>query len=161
MDRVRTRSMANTPMTASELSESCEDLKNKYESLWEQVDTLYKDGITIKQVETTMEKMVGQFNGRVDMLNTKAHDRIEVISNKLNDIVENEIGTLIKHERSNYNQIRGIVDMLDENTSERNDLLHFQINLIQNDNKRNKAQIRWMFYTNLVMFIIILYKFYN
>jgi hypothetical protein len=185
MDRARTRSMANT-MSTSELYESYEELKNKYETLWEQVDTLYRDGATAKQVETIMEKcveqlngrivmsnattlaqidsmgkIVGQINSRVDMLNSKTNDRIEVISNKMNDIVENDIGSLMKHERSNYTNIRGIQAMLETDNSEKDDWASYQINLLHIDNKRNKAHLMWLCYTNGVMLIILLYKFYN
>ena len=189
MERARTRSMANTmSMSTSELSElfeSFEELKNKYETLWEQVDTLYKDGATAKHVETIMEKCVeqlnsrivmtnantlaqidsmgktvGQINTRIDTLNSKTNDRIEVISNKMSDIVENDIGTLIKHERSNYTNIRGIHAMLEDHNTEKDDWATYQINLLHIENKRNKAHLMWLCYTNGIMFIILLYKFY-
>jgi hypothetical protein len=187
MDRARTRSMANTmSVSTSELAESFEELKNKYETLWEQVDSLYRDGATAKHVEAMMEKCVEQLNGRIvmsnsttvarvdsmekyvaqmsnriDTLNTKTNDRVEVISNRMNDIVENDIGTLIKHERSNYTNIRGIHAMLEDHNSEKDDWATYQINLLQNDNKRIKAHITWLCYTNGVMLIILLYNFYN
>ena len=185
MDRARARTMTNT-MSISELSESYEELKNKYETLWEQVDTLYRDGATAKHVETIMEKcveqlngrivmsnattlaqidsmgkIVGQINSRIDILNTKTQDRIEGISNKMNDIVENDIGTLLKHERSNYTNIRGLHAMLEDHHSEKNDWAAYQINLLHSDNKRNKSYLTWLLYTNGIIIIIILYKFYN
>jgi hypothetical protein len=179
--------MANTmSVSTSELAESFEELKNKYETLWEQVDSLYRDGATAKHVEAMMEKCVEQLNGRIvmsnsttvarvdsmekyvaqmsnriDTLNTKTNDRVEVISNRMNDIVENDIGTLIKHERSNYTNIRGIHAMLEDHNSEKDDWATYQINLLQNDNKRIKAHITWLCYTNGVMLIILLYNFYN
>uniref|UniRef100_A0A6C0JIL0 Uncharacterized protein n=1 Tax=viral metagenome TaxID=1070528 RepID=A0A6C0JIL0_9ZZZZ len=148
-------------MSLMEMSDSIEELANKYETLWEQVDTLYKDGVTMKHVESAIEKYVGQINGRIDLLNSKTHDRIEVLSNKVSDIIENDIGKLTTHERSNYNQIRGILEVLDGTVSDKNDWVHFQITLLQSDNRTNKALIQWMFYTIVIMFIIILYKFYN
>jgi hypothetical protein len=108
-----------------------------------------------------MEKYVGQVNGRIDVLNSKTHDRIECLSNKLSDMIENDIVKLTTHERSNYNQIRQILEVLDGSVSDKNDWVHFQISLLQSDNRTNKALIQWMFYTIVIMFIIILYKFYN
>ena len=154
-------SRSQSTMSLIEMSEAIEELANKYETLWEQVDTLYKDAVTIKHVEAAMEKYVGQINGRIDVLNSKTHDRIEVLSNKVSDIIENDIGKLTTHERSNYNQIRGILEVLDENVADKTDWIHFHINLLQSDNRRNKAHIQWMSYTIIIMFIIILYKFYN
>ena len=174
MDRARTRSMANT-MSTSELSESFEELKNKYEALWEQVDTLYRDGATAKHVETIMEQCVEQLNGRIVMSNattlaridktekyvTQMSIRIDAVNSKMNDIVANEIGTLIKDERDIQRNIRGMRSILEERSIIENDWTEHQITMLQNENRRARANVSWLFYINGIIILILLYNFYN
>ena len=170
MERSRSHSIAIMSMT--ELSESYEELKGKYEALWEQVDTLYKDGATLKHLETTIEKFAGHINTRVDMLHSKIHervdvlhsktnDRLEVISNRLSDIVDNDISTLTKHERANYTHIREITQDLGLHISEKKDWINFQFSMLHTENKRNQANFKLMCYANLIMFCILLYALFK
>jgi hypothetical protein len=162
MDRARTQLMAHS-MSISELSEVFEELKNKYENLWEQVDTLYRDGATAKHVETIMEKCVEQLNGRIVMSNattlaridkmekyvTQMNDRIDTLNSKTNDIVEDD--------RDTQRNIRGLRSILDERSSIENEWTDHQITMLQNENRRARTNITWLMYTNGIIFIIMGY----
>ena len=162
MERARTRTMANT-MSTSELSEAFEELKNNYETLWEQVDTLYRDGATAKHVETIMEKCVEQLNGRIVMSNattlaridkmekyvTQMSDRVDTLNLKTNDIVEDD--------RDTQRNIRGIRSILEERSSIENEWTDHQITMLQNENRRARSNVTWLMYTNGIIFIIMGY----